>query len=73
MRDLDLLSRWLVQQRQLALQVAHGYALSRDTDMLQLKALAIQAEFCDRVREAIKVLAKDPGQFIQEFLSNEHQ
>lgn len=73
MRELDLLNRWLVLQRQAALQHAHGCVLSRDIDVPRLKALAYQAEFCDRVREAVKVLANDPGKFIQEFLQDEHQ
>lgn len=71
MRDLDLLNRWLVQQRQAALQVCHYRLLGRDTDMLELKAMAYQAEFCDRVREAVKVLAKDPGQFIKEYVRDD--
>lgn len=71
MRDLDLLNRWLVQQRQSALAHCHYMAMASDTDLLQLKALAFQAEFCDRVREAVKVLAKDPGQFIKEFIRDD--
>lgn len=71
MRDLDLLNRWLVKQRQSALQYGHSLALSKDVDVVTLKALAIQAEFCDRVREALKVLANDPGSFIKEFLGGE--
>lgn len=68
MRDLDLLSRWLVEQRQIALQYAHCLALSSEADLFHLKAVAMQAEFCDRVREAVKVLGNDPGKFIQEYL-----
>jgi hypothetical protein len=73
MRDLDLLGDWLVRQRRSALQYAHACTLGRDTDLLQVKALAYQAEFCDRVLEAVKVLAKDPGKFIQEFMPHEYQ
>lgn len=72
MRDLDLLNLWLVQQRQAALQMCHFMAISRDTDLVQLKALAFQADFCDRVREAVTALAKDPGTFIKDYL-HEHQ
>lgn len=68
MRELDLLNQWLVQQRQCALQFAHATALGREPNLLQIQALAYQAQFCDRVRDAVKVLAKDPGKFIQEYI-----
>jgi hypothetical protein len=75
MRDLELLNEWLVLQRQHALYHAHSHALDPRGELLLIKVCAVQAEFCDRVREAIRVLTKDPGQFIKEYLPNaiEHQ
>jgi hypothetical protein len=70
-RDLQLLSRWIVLQRQRALQHAHHAALAHDGDLLTIKACAIQAEFCDRVREAVVVIEKDPAKFIQDYLGGE--
>lgn len=71
MRDLQLLSRWLIRQRQAALQYAHSHALNPSGDLLTIKALAHQAEFCDRVREAVVVIEKDPGKFIKDYLGGE--
>lgn len=71
MRDLDLLNRWLVQERQHALQFAHSVALSPAADLVTLRSVAMQAEFCDRVRAAAKVLANDPGKFIKDYLGGE--
>ena len=71
MRDLDLLNRWLVRQRQSALRYAHTIALVRDADLLSIKAMAVQAEFCDRVREATVVLANSPERFIRDFLGGD--
>ncbi len=68
MRDLDLLNQWLVRQRQHALQVAHAHALHPDASLLVLRSAAIQAEFCDRVREAVVMLANNPDKFIKEYL-----
>jgi hypothetical protein len=68
MRDLDLLNQWLVLMRQRALQHGHMLALGEKPSLLTIKALAIQAEFCDRVREALGVLANNPDKFIKEYL-----
>lgn len=68
MRDLDLLNEYLVRLRQEALQQAHGEALSREPTMLFIQTWARQAELCNRIRDAVKVLANDPGKFLKEFL-----
>lgn len=73
MRDLDLLGDYLVKLRQEKLQLAHAQALETDPEpsrqLFHIKVTAHEAELCSRIREALKVLAKDPGQFIQEFLT----
>lgn len=77
MRDLDLLGEYLVRLRQEKLQRAHQQSLETDSEpvrqLLHIKTSALEAELCTRIREAVKVLAHDPGKFIQEFLPNEHQ
>jgi hypothetical protein len=67
-RDLDLLNQWLVLMRQRALQHGHVLALGDEPNVVSIKAMAIQAEFCDRVREALVVLANNPDKFIKEYL-----
>jgi hypothetical protein len=69
MRDLDLLGDYLVKLRQENLQAAHQLALIDNPSLLWIQTYARQAELCTRIRDAVKVLAKDPGQFIQEFLT----
>ena len=68
MRDLDLLGEYLVRLRQEALQAAHQNALQEHPSILWIQTYARQAELCTRIRDAVKVLASDPGKFIQEFL-----
>jgi hypothetical protein len=67
-RDLDLLNRWLVLQRQSALQYAHSHSLSPNADLLTIRALAHQAEFIERARAAVGVLSNDPAKFMKEYL-----
>lgn len=71
MRELDLLNEYLVRLRQEKLQLAHQQALQPDDPgrhLLNIRVSAHEAELCSRIREAVKVLAKDPGQFMKEFL-----
>lgn len=68
MRDLDLLNEYLVRLRQEALQQAHQNALHEHPSMLWIQTYARQAELCNRIREAVKVLANDSGKFVKEFL-----
>jgi hypothetical protein len=71
MRDLDLLSHYLVRVRQEKLQLAHALALVTAESHGMLAAIRIhahEAELCDRIGRAVKVLTDDPGKFIKEFL-----
>jgi hypothetical protein len=68
MRDLDLLGEYLVRLRQEKLQHGHQLALQDDPSLLCIQVSAREAELCNRIRDAVKVLASDPGKFIQEFL-----
>lgn len=68
MRDLDLLNEYLFRLRQERLQSGHSQALGVHSDLLEIKVCAREAELCTRIRNAIAVLAKDPGQFMKEFL-----
>lgn len=68
MRDLDLLSDYLLRLRQERLQLAHAEALTAKADLGHIKVYAHEAELCTRIRDALKVLERDAGQFIEEFL-----
>lgn len=68
MRELELLGDYLVRLRQEKLQLAHKMTLSDDPHLVQIKTCAHEAELCTRIRDAVKVLANDPGRFIKEFL-----
>lgn len=68
MRDLQLLHRYLVRLRQERLQLAHSMALTDDPRILDVKVCAHEAELCNRIHAAVKVLEHDPAQFIEEFL-----
>lgn len=68
MRDLDLLGDYLVRLRQEKLQHGHQLALLDNPSLLWIQTCAREAELCNRIREAVKVLAKDSGQFVKEFL-----
>ena len=67
MRDLDLLHQYLVRLRQERLQQGHAKALG-DGALVDIKICAYEAELCDRIDRAARVLANDPGKFIKEFL-----
>ena len=69
MRELELLADYLVRLRQERLQLAHSLALSTDPRILAIKAHAHEAEICERILKATRVLADDPGKFIKEYLS----
>lgn len=73
MRELDLLEDYLVKLRQEKLELAHKQALASDPDLgrhlFYIRLSAHEAELCTRIREAVKILTKDPGQFIREFLT----
>jgi hypothetical protein len=67
-RDLDLLGEYLMRLRQEKLQHGHQLALLDNPSLLWIQTCAREAELCNRIRDAVKVLASDPGKFIQEFL-----
>lgn len=68
MRELDLLSQYLLQLRAERLQYAHQLALVREPSLLDIQVAAHDAELCSRINGAVKVLARDPGKFIQDFM-----
>ncbi len=68
MRDLDLLHTYLVRLRQERLQQGHAQALHTAPDLAALRICAHEAELCDRIDRAVKVLSGDPGKFVKEFL-----
>lgn len=69
MGELGLLREYLLKLRQSKLQQAHARALSADATLLELKALAGEAELCDRIGKAVKELSADTAQFIKDYLS----
>ncbi len=69
MQEFELLGEYLVKLRQEKLQMAHTRALDPDSTLLEIRIPAYEAEMCNRIRDAVKVLANDPGKFIKEFLS----
>ena len=73
MRDLELLGQYLLRLRQERLQQAHSKTLEAGATLLDIKVCAFEAELCNRIHAAVKVLARDAGAFIQEYLPNEHQ
>lgn len=68
MRELELLGDYLLQLRRERLEMAHAAALVTDGTLEQIRVYAREAELCSRIREAVKVLANDPGKFIEEFM-----
>jgi hypothetical protein len=68
MRDIDLLNDYLLRLRQERLQLAHAEALTGEADLARIRVYAHEAELCTRIRDALKVLERDAGQFIKEFL-----
>jgi hypothetical protein len=69
MQELELLGEYLMKLRQEKLQMAHVRALNPESSLLEIRIPCYEAELCNRIREAVKVLASDPGKFIQEFLT----
>jgi len=69
MRDLQLLADYLVRLRQEKLQLGHSQALADDPRIIHLVITAHEAELCSRILAAVKVLERDSGKFIQEYLS----
>lgn len=69
MRDLELLGQYLLRLRQERLQQGHAMALTDDPRIEHLIAAAREAELCNRIHAAVKVLAHDSGQFVKEFLT----
>lgn len=72
MRELELLGDYLLVLRRDALKQAHSLALGSG-QLADIKSCAHQALLCERIHQAVQVLADDPGKFIQEYLPNEHQ
>ena len=68
MRDLDLLNEYLVRLRQERLANAHSLTLATNPNWPLVQVCAHEAELCTRIRDAVKVLANDPGKFLKEFL-----
>ena len=68
MRELELLGDYLHQLRKERLEMAHAEALT-SADVAHIRIYAHEAELCTRIRDAVKVLANDPGKFIEDFLS----
>jgi len=71
MRDLDLMAQYLLKLRQERLQQAHAHALAPEASLGDIRICAHEAELCNRVLAAAKLLAKDTGQFIKEYLGGE--
>ena len=69
MQELELLGEYLVKLRGERLQQGHAKALGSDSSLTDIRICAHEAELCTRIRDAVKVLANDPGKFIKEFLS----
>ncbi len=69
MQELELLGEYLVKLRQEKLLMAHVEALGSEPSLSAIRTRAHEAELCTRIRDAVKVLANDPGKFIQEFLT----
>jgi len=71
--ELELFEQYLRRLRQEKLQQAHTQALGEHCDLLELRVLAREAEFCSRLIRAIKSLATDPAAFIQDNLKRERE
>jgi len=70
MRDLELFEQYLIRLRQERYQKTHTCAVEATTPdaLYDIKARACEAEQVTRILAALKVLAKDSGTFIMEFL-----
>lgn len=69
MRELELLGDYLHRLRKERLELGHAEALSAEGTLDRIRIYAREAELCTRIRDAVKVLANDPGKFIEEFLT----
>ena len=69
MQELELLGQYLLRLRQERLQQAHAHALHETGVLVDIKIRAHEAELCSRIYAATRILAKDAGQFIKEFLT----
>ncbi len=67
MRDLDLLQQYLFKARQMYLQLSHKVLLTGGPVEIA-RQHAHSAEFCDDMRNVVKVLIADPGEFIKQYL-----
>jgi hypothetical protein len=69
-RELDLLEQYLVRLRQEFLQSSHRALIGdyNDIALREARGYALQAELIERIRAAVKELAKDPGQFVKGYL-----
>lgn len=70
MSELELLEQLLIRIRREKLEAAHvaTLAASGAQDFVHISNRAHEAELAQRALNAIKVLKRDPGQFIKEFL-----
>lgn len=70
MRELELFQQYLIRLRQEKLQLAHAATLAStgSQDFLHVSNRAHEAELCQRISDALKLLEKDPGQFIAQHL-----
>lgn len=70
MRELALFEQYLIQLRQEKLQHSHAALVSGPNvaDLEWARVYAHQADFIDRVVQALRALNNDPGQFIKEYL-----
>lgn len=71
MRDLDLLTQYLLRLRREMLEASHRTLIGdvHDTAMREARSLAQQAELIERIHGAVKELAQDSGQFIKAYLA----
>lgn len=70
MRELELFSQYLIRLRQEKLQLGHMSALTLqdEREFIHVSNRAHEAELCQRIADALKLLEKDPGQFIAQHL-----
>lgn len=71
MRELELLSQYLIRLRQERLQQGHATALGAQdgSAFVAIVARAYEAELVSRILLAVKDLEKDPGLFVRNHLS----
>lgn len=71
MRELDLLTQYLVRLRQERLQQSHATLVSdlNDEALRHARTQAFEADLVSRILGAVKDLDKDPGTFILNHLN----